>query len=49
MIPGLDLYCVDAAQHLTTVGEDLDTVDRNLSYVFFWNADTTTENTRRAA
>ena len=31
MFPGLDLYCTDPAQYLTTAGEDLDDLDRDLS------------------
>ena len=31
MFPGLDLYYPDPAQHLTTAGEDLDDLDRDLS------------------
>ena len=31
MFLGLDLYCTDLPQHLTTAGEDLDDLDRGLS------------------
>ena len=31
MFPRLDLYCTDPAQPLTTAGEDLDDLDRDLS------------------
>ena len=31
MFSGLDLYCTDPAQHLTTAGQDLDDLDRDLS------------------
>ena len=30
MLPGLDLYYADAAQPLTTAGEELDGLDRHL-------------------
>ena len=31
MFPGLDMYYVDPGQHLTTAGEKLDDLDRDLS------------------
>ena len=31
MFPGLDMYYVDPGQHLTTAGEELDDLDRDLS------------------
>ena len=31
MFPGLDLYCADLAQSLTTAGEELDDLDHDLS------------------
>ena len=31
MFPGLDLYCTDPAQPLTTAGEELDDLDHHLS------------------
>ena len=31
MLPGLDLYHADPAQHLTTAGEELDHPDHDLS------------------
>ena len=30
-LPGLDLYCTDPAQPLTSAGEELDDVDDDLS------------------
>ena len=31
MFPGLDLYCADSAQHLTTTDKHLDDLDHDLS------------------
>ena len=31
VFPGLDLYCADPAQPLTTAGEELDDLDHDLS------------------
>ena len=33
MFPGLDTYYADPAQHLITAGQDLDDLDRDLSYL----------------
>ena len=34
MFPGLDLYYADPAQSLTTVGEEIDYLDHELSHLF---------------
>ena len=33
VLPGLDLYCTDPAQHLIVAGKDVDNLDRDTSDV----------------